>query len=281
MTQLILTKRYGKYISLHIATYSLIKFMAANGLMANPNKTAFLLMNNKCKQTKTVKLNIAGHQIENQQSAKLLGMKFEENLKWNEHINGIGGVVSSLNSRLYLIRRLKNQLHLSGLKKVADSLFVSKIRYGLQLLGRVRQSDTETSSGDLHTIQLIQNKLARALNNVKLSDHCTTKSLLTKLNMQSVNQLNAQIKITEIWKAVHKDNYPIEVNKYIIGATERLSRAKTSEKLLMSGHSELVKSTFKNDAIILWNNCPDSITKCTSLFSAKKAIKCYTKCLPI
>ena len=35
-----------------------------------------------------------------------------------------------------------------------------------------------------------------------------------------------------------------------MGATERLSRAKTSEKLLVSGHSELLKSTFKNDAII-------------------------------
>ena len=123
--------------------------------------------------------------------------------------------------------------------------------------------------------------LARALNNVKLSDHCTTKSLLAKLDMQSVNQLNAQIKITEIWKAVHKENYPIEVNKYILGHAERLSGAKTSEKLLVSGHSDLIKSSIKNDTITLWNNCPDSITKCTSLFSAKKAIKCYTKCLPI
>ena len=85
-------------------------------------------------------------------------------------------------------------------------MFVSKIRYGLQLLGKVRRSENESPNGDLHALQLIQNKLARALNNVKLSDHCTTKSLLANLDMQSVNQLNAQIKITEIWKAVNKDN---------------------------------------------------------------------------
>ena len=70
---------------------------------------------------------------------------------------------------------------------------------------KILVSETESSSGDLHTIQLIQNKLARAFNNVKLSDHCNTKSLLAKLDMQSVNQLNPQIKITEIWKAVHKE----------------------------------------------------------------------------
>ena len=195
--------------------------------------------------------------------------------------NGKGGVTSALNTRLYLIRRLKNQLHLSGLKKVADSLFVSKIRYGLQLLGKVRRSENESPNGDLHALQLIQNKLARALNNVKLSDHCTTKSLVANLDMQSVNQLNAQIKITEIWKAVNKDNYPITVNKYSLGKDERLSRSKMSEKLVVTGHSDLVQSTFKSDTLNLWNNCPDSITKCTSLYSAKKAIKCFTKCLPI
>ena len=60
--------------------------------------------------------------------------------------------------------------HLAPIYNQFKCLFVSKIRYGLQLVGRVRQSDSETSSGDLHTIQLIQNKLARALNNVKFID---------------------------------------------------------------------------------------------------------------
>ena len=99
--------------------------------------------------------------------------------------------------------------------------------------------------------------------------------------MQSVNQINAQIKITEIWKAVEKENYPIKVNKYTLGAVERLSTTKTSENLLVSGHSDLLKAFFKSEAITLWNKCPDSIKNCTLLFSAKKAIKCYTKCLPI
>ena len=83
--------------------------------------------------------------------------------------------------------------------------------YGLQLLGKVRQYESESIQGDLHDMQLVQNKLAHVLNNAKLSEHRSMKSLLTKINMQSVNQLNAHIKITEIWKAVHRANYPIEV----------------------------------------------------------------------
>ena len=74
------------------------------------------------------------------------------------------------------------------------------------------------------------------------------------------NQLNAQIKITEIWKTVHKDNYPIEVKKYILEADERISRSKISDKLFVKGHSDLMKSSYKNDAPKLWNICPDSKT---------------------
>ena len=77
----------------------------------------------------------------------------------------------------------------------------------------------------------------------KLSDHRSTKSLLANLDMSSVNQLNAQIKITEIWKAVHKDNYPIEVKKYILEADERILRSNISDKLLFKGHSDLMKSS--------------------------------------
>ena len=149
------------------------------------------------------------------------------------------------------------------------------------MLGKVRLTETEYTQGDLREIQLVQNKLARALNNAKLSDHRSTKSLLANLDMSSVNQLNAQIKITEIWKAVHKDNYPIEVKKYILEADERILRSKISDKLLVKGHSDLMKSSYKNDAIKLWNNCPDSITKCTSVYSAKKAIKTCVKNFPI
>ena len=54
--------------------------------------------------------------------------------------------------------------------------------------------------------------------------------------MPSVNQLNAQIKITEIWKAVHVENYPIEVKKYKLEREERVSRSKTSEKLILTGY---------------------------------------------
>ena len=85
--------------------------------------------------------------------------------------------------------------------KVADSLFMSKVRYGLQLLGRVRISDSDTLNKELEDIQLVQNRLVRILNNKRISDRIRTSVLLSNVNMASINQTHAQIKLLEIWKS--------------------------------------------------------------------------------
>ena len=61
-----------------------------------------------------VQVKIGDAVIENQTSAKLLGMRFEKNMSWQEHIHGNSGILTSLNQRLFLIRRLSNQLIKNG-----------------------------------------------------------------------------------------------------------------------------------------------------------------------
>ena len=58
--------------------------------------------------------------------SKLLGIKIEDSQQWNNQIKGKGGIISSLNQRLYFIRRLKRQLNQDKISKVVDS-----IRYGV------------------------------------------------------------------------------------------------------------------------------------------------------
>jgi hypothetical protein len=73
-------------------------------------------------------------------------MTFQDNLKWKAHIIGKGGLISSLNQRLYIIRKLRNHLNKSALSNVAESLFTSKLRYGPQLLGKVRWSEEDSKT---------------------------------------------------------------------------------------------------------------------------------------
>ena len=65
---------------------------------------------------------------------------------------------------IILIRRLKNSIGPSALLKIAHGLFLSKLRYGLQLLGQVRWNSQDPLNKDLDAIQKCQNKLLRSLN---------------------------------------------------------------------------------------------------------------------
>ena len=66
-------------------------------------------------------------------NAKLLGVKVDESQKWKSQISGKGGVTAALNQRLFLINRLKNQVSKVQLRKIAESIWSSKLRYAFFL----------------------------------------------------------------------------------------------------------------------------------------------------
>ena len=258
-----------------------LKFMASNGLIANAKKTAFLIINQKPASDQLLTIQIGKVGIVQEKSAKLLGMTFEGNLKWTEHIYGSGGLISNLNQRLFFIRRLKNHVGKKALMKISDSLFMSKIRYGLQLLGSVRWSSTDSTCQDLEAIQKCQNKLLRVLNGSRISDRISTKSMLKSLNMLSVNQINAQIKLTEMWKSTHIANYPIKPEPLSRSEAVVNTRAVSQGQLIEVRQSNTSQNSFLNDAIHIWNKAPSNIKQCIGLFAAKKAIKIFVSSLPI
>ena len=81
-----------------------------------------------------------------EKSAKFLGMTVDDNQKMKTQKYGKGGVISNLNQKLFMIRRLRNSLKQESLRKVAESLFNSKLRYGLQLCGQISWSDKDKNT---------------------------------------------------------------------------------------------------------------------------------------
>ena len=208
-------------------------------------------------------------------------MTFDDSLQWKSHLYGKGGLISSLNSRLFMIRRLKNFLNHTALLKIIDGLFTSKLRYGLQLMGKVRKSEDDPKNAELQAIQKIQNKLARMMNNCKITDRISSATLLQQLGMLSVNQLNAQIKLSEMWKAANLPNYPTKFKSQESVQGYTSTRACTNGRLLEEGQKPLTLKTFKSDASRLWNNAPVEIKACSTLASAKREIKKFVKLLPV
>ena len=256
-----------------------LKFMASNGLKANPTKTTLMIINGK--NSEQMEIDIDGVKVKQEQSAKLLGLIIEDSQKWDKQINGKNGVIPSLNSRLYLIKRMKNKINPDRLKKVANGIWTSKLRYGLQLYSKVRTNCQDPTNLNMDRLQVSQNKLARVLENVQLKDRTPTLTLLTNQKMLSVNQISAQIKLTEIWKALNIPKFPLKVNRQEAAEDGRITRGVTTGKLVEEGSSTLSTNSFIGDATRLWNKAPEAIKNTKTLNSAKAEIKKFVLTLPI
>ena len=80
--------------------------------------------------------------------------------------------------------------------------------------------------------------MLRTVEHVKVSDRISTQSLLEKNNMLSVNQMMAQIKVTEMWKAINTTNNPLHFQARETPLNGRITRSNTNGMLENTGCSE-------------------------------------------
>ena len=76
---------------------------------------------------------------------------------------------------MYLIRRLSRVISQERIRRISDSLYTSKIRYGVQLFGKVRLNEHDPSESLLESSQITQNKFARFVHGSSLMDHINNK----------------------------------------------------------------------------------------------------------
>ena len=94
-------------------------FMASNGLVANPKKTVYMLLglNKRERETITHTIKVGDSLITNSPHSKLLGVIVDDEQNWKEQFNGKGGLIPSLNSRLFTISRVSKQIPFKQRKK--------------------------------------------------------------------------------------------------------------------------------------------------------------------
>ena len=89
------------------------------------------------KQLAEIGIPIGGITVKPENQTKLLGMSIENTQGWNEHFKGPNGLISSVNKRTFTIRRIKMQIPPKNTMRVVQSIWMSKLRYGLQLCNKV------------------------------------------------------------------------------------------------------------------------------------------------
>ena len=76
-----------------------------------------------------------------------------------------------------------------------------------------RTTNEQPTSQIMKELQKSQKKLLRVLTRKKVSDRIKIEDMLTSLQMMSVNQIAAQIKLTEMWEALNDSQYPLIVEQ--------------------------------------------------------------------
>ncbi len=64
---------------------------------------------------------MGNHEIMESKSAKLLGVAMDNDQKWKSHFCGKGGLLASLNQRLFMVKRMSNHISKNKLRKIEDS----------------------------------------------------------------------------------------------------------------------------------------------------------------
>ena len=99
--------------------------------------------------------------------------------------------------------------------------------------------------------------------------------------MLSVNQLNAQVKLLEIWKAINVEDYPLKIKLQTANESGVTTRASEKGRPINIGKTTTTQNTSTSDAIRIWNLAPDTVTDSKTVYQAKNQIKSFVKTLPI
>ena len=147
---------------------------------------------------------------------------------------------------------------------------------------KVRLTNEDPITADLKALQATQNRLLRMINNNRIRDMISSRSILEKFNLLSVNQIAASIKLVEVWKSINHDGYPISFEPYNHNLLTHNRNLRPQANRLLKDNCKLKRNeaSFSIDAARLWNAAPKEITEATSIEIAKTAIRRFCKNLP-
>ena len=242
-------------------------WMYQNKLKLNPDKTEFLLIGNKCHRNKLLSkfpINLLGNSISPAPKARNLGVYFDEDFNFQNHINSI---VKSCNYYIREIKRIRKYLDRDVAVSVANALVSSRIDYCNSLLYGV-------PAKYILKLQRVQNTLARVV--TCSSRYTSASTLLRELHWLPVRS-RIQFKINLItFKTLHF-NKPASLSKLL--STRNLPINLRSNNAITLNPGPISKSfgtrAFAVYAPKLWNDLPIHVRNANTTLSFRKALKTH------
>ena len=102
--------------------------------------------------------------------------------------------------------------------------------------------------------------MLRLLDGSRIRDRRNVGDMLEKFDMLSINQILAQIKLLEAWKASKDENDPIHMKKKDRTEGEEPARntraCRREEEMIEGGKMKQAEYSFMRDTRKMWNRAP-------------------------
>jgi len=236
--------------------YSLLKF--------HPQKCEAMRIKNKRNDTSCGMYNIDCVRLATSQKVKDLGIVFNENLTFEEHIND---KVNKANSIAGLIRRSFIHLDKDMFKILFTSIVRPHLEYGATIWNPVKKN----------LITIIENVQRRATKWLPGFSTLSYKERLKEIKLTTLQYRRYRGDMIELYKLFH-DFYDPSASKQLLeslkgNAPERTSARNHCFTIYKSPYKRDVRRDyFKHRTIDQWNNLPASVVQAPSLNAFKNGL---------
>ena len=169
----------------------------------------------------------------------------------------------------------------SILKKVADAIFCSVLRYELAIFCPIQILETDPRPSNIQGIRVAYHNLLRLLCYTKRNSHTTIESMLEKLGWLSLNQLSCEIRLIEAWKAVNNENHCLKSFFEKAHTNQGITRSAGLNKLKSCFKTKIRENSYSYPSIQIWNSAPSDVTTAATESAARRAIRSYVMTLPV
>ena len=238
-------------------------FMFANKLKLNPDNTEFILIGSP--------INILGNQVSPAQSVRNLGVVFDSNFTFSNHVSQ---VIKSTRVQARDLYKICPLLDLNTSVLLANALVSSRLDYCNSLLS--------LTDFEWRRLQLVQNSLCRVVTRSSKSSHITPQ--LKKLHWLPV-RYRVQFKIGLITYKILTQGQPVYLRGLIHPYTSFRNTRRSTPKLKFlqtpTFDHRVYKSikhfsnSFSHYAPALWNSFPLHVTNSPSVASFRKHLKTH------
>lgn len=243
-------------------------WMLSNKLKLNEDKTEFMMIGTAFKRNKLSTLfptNILDHDLSPSRVARNLGVIFDEDFTFRQH------VINTCRACYYHIRdlrRIRKHLTLSTAKIIANALVSSRIDYCNSLLYGI-------AAKDIGRLQRVQNCLSRVV--LGAPRFSSTTPLLKKLHWLPVES-RIRFKVSTLTYKTLALEQPVYLNDLLIPAAKgvRALRSGTTRKLSVPRVKTKVGTRgFSSAAPHLWNALPANIREARTLMTFRRLLKTH------